>query len=586
MIITHKLNTTKVSRNTKHDVNFVLTNKLGGYCMLASAPYSRYNGVFLFDKDTMYKIIEDIDLIDAPPIKEIVNEFSSITRKRGSINESFFMPYGYDALVYELNSPREVELTVDIRASYDNPEFGRIYKISKSGSKIIISYKHESIKLFLAIKTDTEDYEKIQEWIKREYSFDKGRNTISFEKYVYKALKLKASTIAFAFSKSRQHAVEEADYVFKNLARLKEHQKIYVTKINAKLARNPETRMAKKCCINSLNKLLVNLKNKRGLFAGLPWFFQFWSRDELISLKALLLNQQDREVKDILLKNLNLVKNGRLLNKNMPVIEKTNADSIGWLFKRISDCLEIFSSKEKENIKKKLVAAIKFINENYTADSLVYNSVKETWMDTEWAEDHRAGFRIEIQALFLNMLKLAYHLTKDSRYLDQERGLRILVKERFWDGRILADGLNDFTIRPNIFIAAYVYPELLSKTEWTLCFENSLKKLWLNWGGLASIDKSHHLFYSEYTGESKQSYHRGTSWYWVNNLAALVMKRINKLKFKTYIDKITQASVKEILTSGAIGHHAEVSSASSLKSEGCKAQAWSNAMFIELIEES
>ena len=265
MIITHKLNTAKVARNTKHDVNFLLTNKLGGYCMLGSAPYSRYNGVFLFDKDNMYKIIEDIDLIDAPPIKEIVNEFSSVTRKRGSVNETFFMPYGYDALVYELNSPREVELTVDIRASYDNPEFGRIYKISISGSKIIISYKHELTKLFLAVKTDTEDYEKIQEWIKREYSFDKGRNTMPFEKHVYKALKLKASTVVFAFSRSRQHAIEEADYVFKNLTRLKEHQKIYVTKINAKLARNPEIRIAKKCCINSLNKLLVDVIANRGI---------------------------------------------------------------------------------------------------------------------------------------------------------------------------------------------------------------------------------------------------------------------------------------------------------------------------------
>jgi glycogen debranching enzyme len=150
---------------------------------------------------------------------------------------------------------------------------------------------------------------------------------------------------------------------------------------------------------------------------------------------------------------------------------------------------------------------------------------------------------------------------------------------------MLADGLDDWTVRPNIFIAAYVYPELLSKTEWTLCFKNALPKLWLSWGGLASIDKNNPLFTPRYTGETRQSYHRGDSWFWINNLAALVMSRTNKAKFKRYIDAIAKASAKEILTSGAVGHHAEVSSASRLESQGCMAQAWSDAMFIELVEE-
>jgi len=55
--------------------------------------------------------------------------------------------------------------------------------------------------------------------------------------------------------------------------------------------------------------------------------------------------------------------------------------------------------------------------------------------------------------------------------------------------------------------------------------------------------------------------------------------------FKKYIEKIVQASVKEILLLGTVGHHAELSSASSLLSQGSMAQAWSNAMFVELIEE-
>jgi len=159
-----------------------------------------------------------------------------------------------------------------------------------------------------------------------------------------------------------------------------------------------------------------------------------------------------------------------------------------------------------------------------------------------------------------------------------------IVREKFWNKSYLADGLGDWTIRPNIFIAAYIYPELLTRSEWTTCFNTILPKLWLRWGGLSSIDKSHELFTAKSTGESVQSYHRGDSWFWINNLAALVMKKVNKDVFKKYIDAITLASTKEILYSGAIGHHAEISSASSLKSEGCLAQAWSAAMYIELLE--
>ena len=126
---------------------------------------------------------------------------------------------------------------------------------------------------------------------------------------------------------------------------------------------------------------------------------------------------------------------------------------------------------------------------------------------------------------------------------------------------------------------------MLSKAEWTICFKTSLSKLWLSWGGLSSIDKKHLLFCKEYSGEKNKSYHRGDSWFWINNLAALVMNRTNKKQFKKYIDKIIQASTKEILYSGAVGHHAEVSSASKLKSQGCPVQAWSAALFIELIDE-
>ncbi len=264
---------------------------------------------------------------------------------------------------------------------------------------------------------------------------------------------------------------------------------------------------------------------------------------------------------------------------------------------------------------------------------MAYNLKLETWMDTgicdaridntdisssgkkETIIDDREGFRIEIQALRLKMyslMKELCNLTNDrEKYLEYkklEEDTRQKVKKVFWEPPVLIDGVDigddndgkeDRTIRPNIFIAYYVYPELLIEEEWDDCFEHALKRLWLDWGGISTIDKKDKLFCNEYTGENNRSYHRGDSWFWLNCLAAICMHRLDKKlgktigftndkhigKYKIAVDKIIDACCEEILFKGFIGHHAELSSAKELRAEGCLCQAWSAAMFIELINE-
>jgi len=63
------------------------------------------------------------------------------------------------------------------------------------------------------------------------------------------------------------------------------------------------------------------------------------------------------------------------------------------------------------------------------------------------------------------------------------------------------------------------------------------------------------------------------------------MNRLDKKKFKKYIEKIIKASVYDILWGGVIGCASELSSAKELRSEGCLNQGWSNSMFVELVRE-
>lgn len=456
--------------------------------------------------------------------------------------------------VFVIKAKEWIDFLFDIKESYDNSEAGRLYSIKENKDNLIIKFTKEgNFTLYVCIMGFSE-YRKVDYWLKKKYDFDKKRNSMPFERYIYESLSVYASTVVLSVSEKEEDSVKECEFVFNNIK-------------NINLISNKEFK---------LENLLVKTDKGLGLFAGLPWFFQFWSRDELISLKALIMLGKRDEAKEILMRNLNSVAaDGRLPNQTLPLSEKTNADSVGWLFKRIQ-YYKNFNPVEKEIIIKKLEFSIDNIIKNYMKGGLIYNAPLETWMDAEWAYDNRQGFRIEIQALFLNMLNLAFKLTKNKKYKVMEEKMKKLVKEKFFNGVYLTDGMDDWTKRPNVFIAAYVYQGLLTKNEWETCFKALLQDLWLDWGGIATIDKENPIFCKKHTGEIPQSYHRGDSWFWLNNLAAIVLHRINKKMFNNYIKKIIKASK---------GKHSELSSASQLKSEGCSYQAWTDAMFVELIKE-
>jgi glycogen debranching enzyme len=282
------------------------------------------------------------------------------------------------------------------------------------------------------------------------------------------------------------------------------------------------------------------------------------------------------------------------LPNRVPATVTPNKDSIGWLWKRIESLIKIdekskgknriLSLQEKKIIINKLEQCILKLLKKSTKNNYAINGNKETWMDTDWGNDGRVGVRIEIQAMRLFIYKLMYNLSKKQIYKDLELRLKERVVSEMWNGMILADGLNDWTIRPNIFIAYYFYPELLSKKEWKVCFDTAIKHLWLEWGGFSTIEIGHTLYQNYHTGEEPISYHRGDSWFWINNLAALCMFDLDKKYFNKQIQKIVKGSTNEILNMGTLGTHTELSSAQELLSQGCLSQAWSLAFYIELFQ--
>ncbi len=594
MIIIHSFAHRSLRKEAKECPKALLTNRNGSYYLWEHCQASRYGGFFWYDaqKRKMFKIIEQIS-INNLNCNKLINNIYAIRKEgeQGSVWAS--MPSFSQSLVYALEESKEMGLFLDVKESYDNREWGRNYSIWEEKGCVVVEFVkktdsrddpsdgQEEYRLYLAI-SGHDSFQKRMEWVQREYSADKERNSPPFSRHVYKALSLRAKRVVFSVAQSKQAAIKEAQSILKRYPALlkREERSLHALAAQKEVAKvlssgkiDEGAKAAFFSALASLDRLVVHQKGIRSLFAGLPWFFQFWPRDSLVSLRALEIIHP-RIAREIAQGYCSAMrKDGRI--KNVSSIE--SADATGWLMLRMMD-----EKRADKVFKSAAVKAALGLLASHTEDGFDVVGGKETWMDSL---QERGGKCIEMQALRLAIYRSAYGATGNEKYKRAEDQLRKGVKERFWNGKILADRIDEWTIRPNAFIAAYAYPNLLSKKEWEICFEDMLPKLWLSWGGLSTIDTSHQNFQKEHTGEDPKSYHSGDSWFWINSLAALILFRTNPVRFKKYISKVLLASSNEILWMGAIGHHAELSSSSKVMSQGCLSQAWSSAMFAELVSE-
>ncbi|MBI4144639.1 hypothetical protein HY493_00340 [Candidatus Woesearchaeota archaeon] len=583
------------------DASFLLTNRHGGFALLGSTPKSRYEGVFFRHGNDVLKVIEDISVGGAIQHLHVTDK---VVRERDGLTETFFMPH-HDALLYQLSKRAEVELSLDCKAIFDNRAWGRAYRLSVEHKCIVISFAKRNdprdgtsdfseYDIHLAIFGEGLEYLPVEKWEEHHYEADQRRNSWPSSRWVFKPCKLRLQEAVFAFAVDKNKAVETAINVY---AQRKKYIDVEKKRVDALLKpglKNQELDIAYKSAIRAVDALWAG----DGYYAGLPWFCQVWTRDELVSTKALMLTGQYERAKKVLWKYLtsdDAAVLPRFFGKTFSHAAKPEvpaADGMGWLFVRIAEFLQVLekerklkthmSSKDLEWIEHKLMNVLDRLFKERFKDGLIVNRAEETWMDTTFGDDRRDGARIEIQALTLAMLTFLHRLTgkEDPR----EKALRDATRKHFWTGTMIKDGKEEPILRPNLFLAAYVYPKLLSKNEWVTCIDTALEGLWLDWGGLASIDKKHPLFTPKSTGENVKSYHRGDSWFWVNNVAAIVMHRMDAKRYSKHVRQILKASLHDQQTN-IVGFSSELSSAEQLRSEGCGAQLWSSATLVELLYE-
>ncbi|HSU73062.1 MAG TPA: amylo-alpha-1,6-glucosidase [Candidatus Binatia bacterium] len=583
------------------DVAVLQTNTIGGFTIFSQKPKSRYEGVFfenyVNNQHTVFKTIEQLAL--PGNVTKITHTPAQTTREYDNgLMETIAMPDRYPALIYKLNKQVEVGLVLDCREIFDNKQWGRTYALSVDHKCLVITFtkKNDSrepngkeYQVFVAVFGEGMQYLPVQQWVEHSYALDQERNSWPFSRWVFDAAKMRIKEAVIAFSTSRSHAIETAINVYAQRDALIAAKEKRIAALTTHKLRNPDLNVSYTLAVAALDALRFGHGSH---YAGLPWFVQPWTRDELIATGADIITGNFPVVKNIIGTLLTDVKGATLTRFPGVAKELPAADGMGWLFFRLEQFIAalekerklktFLSSSEMDVAEDKLDTALNALFKDHVTDGLIVNGPEETWMDTSFGGDKRDGARIEIQALTLAMLRFHHTLGSED---PREATLRTNVRKHFFTGKTLKDGKEDPNIRPNCFLASFLYPQLLSKKEWEACFDTALKKLWLDWGGLSTIAKDHPLYCNDHTGENPKSYHRGDSWFWVNNLAAIAMHRVNAKKYSPYINKILKASMHEQQAMGIAGACGELSSASRLRSQGCWSQLWSNATLVELLRE-
>ncbi len=597
--IKHKIANASIPAHASNGI-FLLTNKHGDYFSLGSPNTSNYNGYFVKKEDGYHKILFDIAPLASAEseLHALVLDGTSVERRYDCAKQELFL--FEQGILSELEGNFVVSL--DCKKLYDESDQGRMYSIERMNlngmSVITVTYtkytdsslSNQQYRTYLAIATDM-DFVQKELWKEANYSYDVRRGTHTIP-WVYDVGVLSGKGhVTISTAQSPEDARRSALEIFARKDSLvNEYRSSYQKGLPTLPPRELLTWRA-----------LESLHTRTGIMAGLPWFFQEWSRDELISVGGLLAAKRYTEVISILDKWFSAVRKDGTLPAIYPDKGLPSADASGWLGKRTRDLIIKLSDdnlvhllpRDALNHWRDSTGRIIDNCMSRLRDGLIWNEYNTTWMDTSYADDGRTGARVEIQALFLALFDAHVHLcTMTKTVVDKNKSrvakevldavhAKLFVSGMLMDG-LHADGSLDTVVRPNMFIAWYVAPKLFSQSEWKIIFDCALAELWLSWGGLSSISVHDSNFHDIYTGENVASYHRGDSWYFVNNMAAQAMFAVDPDAYKECISRICAASMDDLLTQGFAGHSSELSSARSQEAAGCYAQAWSASTLLEL----
>jgi predicted glycogen debranching enzyme len=361
---------------------------------------------------------------------------------------------------------------------------------------------------------------------------------------------------------------------------------------------------------------VVKGRNGKTIIAGYPWFTD-WGRDTFIALRGLCIaSGRLADARDILLTWADSVSEGMLPNRFPDQGEQAEYNSVDaslWFIIAVHELIQacngnggVLAAKDK----RRLQNAVEAILEGYSkgtrfgirmdSDGLLAageRGVQLTWMDAkvgEWVVTPRAGKPVEVQALWLNALKIADQFSPgwDKHF---QRGLESF-REKFWnpDRGCLFDvidvnhrpGERDPAFRPNQIFAIGGLPFQLIDGDRARIIVSTVEEKLLTPLGLRSLAPGEPNYRPHYQGgvwERDGAYHQGTVWPWLIGPFVEAWVRVRGYSGKKAARANFISPLLSHLDEAGLGHVSEIADADTPHvPRGCPFQAWSLGELLRL----
>jgi predicted glycogen debranching enzyme len=375
----------------------------------------------------------------------------------------------------------------------------------------------------------------------------------------------------------------------------------------------------------SADDYIVARGGGKTIIAGYPWFSD-WGRDTFIAIRGLCLasgafgHERASTAREILLEWAEHVSEGMLPNyfpEGGKAAEYNSVDASLWYVVAVHEFLRRTQGERTlaTTERRALHNAIDAIVNGYArgtrygirADGTGLlaageQGVQLTWMDAkvgDWVVTPRIGKPVEVQALWINALRIAGR--RSTRWAALASHAQATFAERFWneEREFLFDvidvdhrvGVNDAALRPNQIFAVGGLPfPILDGERARRVVDIVERHLWTP-AGLRSLGPAEPGYIGRYHGDMRQrdgAYHQGTVWPWLTGAFVEAWLRVRG----DTPDNRREAAARFLgpllhhFESSAPGHVGEIADGDAPHTAGgCPFQAWSVGEALRLAED-
>lgn len=353
---------------------------------------------------------------------------------------------------------------------------------------------------------------------------------------------------------------------------------------------------------------LITEQQGNGIYAGLPWFNEYWGRDMFISMPGACLVTGQFDVAKQILKDFATLQDtdpasetyGRIPNRaNLEGILYNTTDGTPRFVIQALEVAEYSGDTEfLHDLYPAITTSINASIKNYIDNKgYLTHADADTWMDVKRngiPGSPRGNRANDIQALWYEQLvagsKIAA-LMGDEGTAEEWSGLAVMLASNFEhdfcdkEGKMIydhlnADGTPDKQFRPN---QLYCFDLILDEDFKQEVTRRTWEELVYPWGvaSLAQWDRQFHPQHENWHYYHKDdAYHNGTIWLWNNGIAMQRMIEYGQIDTAWELFKNMN---RQALHEGAVGSLSENADAHPregqdwVKRSGTFLQAWSNA---------